>query len=448
MKAVWRSIFRLGALGFLLSGCGDSSAPELQLPPLRSRTSRVDYHSDTDLSACPDAAARVQARLEVLERVFGVSAPARIAYAHYENVEALSGGFQCPTEATGCQLETSVGSTSFVDFHELVHVTLQPQGSPDALVLEGIAVAYQHAGGAEVVLKTWPTWQKLVSQAGIYPPQSAVYDFGGAFSAYLVTRFGMPQFLAFYRSSTAAASPDLFAAQFQQAFGITLDTAWADANTVEGYSVCEDLSPNTPLNGSEAVTDASCLDAFGPARHVFELSRDTPLALETNYGSASIGACSLTEQPSNWGFVGDFTGSWTVDLGSWRPGRYYVTPSNLTAQDSFSATEGAFQGPACAPLVPYVIGHAVQQMRVQMRPELESWVALSYPGKQPLEFRLATDLNSPNATACDWSSCTSCDESTCTAIAGGKLTVQGTLYLHTKTSDARGERGCMLLAAY
>ena len=448
LPAVSRSILTLGALGFLLFGCGSGSDPGPQLPPLQSKTDRVDYYSDTDLSACPDAATRVQTRVEALERVLGVSAPARITYAHFQTTEALSHAFQCPTEASGCQTEANVGSTAFVDFHELVHVTLSPQGYPDALIQEGIAVAYQHSGGADAILKTWPAWRDLVSLAQNYPPESRVYWFGGAFSAYLVTRFGMPKFLAFFRISKSAASPDVFAAQFQETFGSPLDSVWADATEgVEGYSLCDDLSPNTPLDGSEAVADTGCLDTSGPARHVFDLERDTPLALETNYRNGSIGACSLTQAPSNWGWLGGGKGAWSVDLGTWRPGRYYVTPSYLTAQDSFFATEGTYQGPTCAPLAPYVIRHAVEEIRVQMRPELETWAALSYPNSEPLKFRLATDSDSPNPTACDWYACTSCDESTCTAINGDKLTLQGTLYLHTKTTEPRGERGCSLLIA-
>lgn len=448
MRSVSRFILPLSTLGFLLFGCGSDDAPQIVLPPFRSSTARVDYYSDTDLSACPDAAARVQARVEALEGVFGVRAPAHIAYAHYQTTEPLQRDFQCPAEATGCQSGADVASTSFVDYHELVHATLAPQGRPDALLLEGIAVAYQHAGSGDAALKPWPAWRDLVVQARTYPPTSQVYGLGAALSAYLVTRFGMAQFLAFYRSSTNAASPDVFAAQFLQAFGTPLDSVWADMSGVEGGSLCDDLSPNTPLDGSEAVTDSSCLDAHGPARHVFELDRDTPLALETNYGNGSIGACSLTQQPSNAGWMGAIKGFWSVNLGTWRSGTYYVTPDHLNEQDSFLATEGAFQGPTCAPLVPYVIGHVAYEIRIQMRPELESWVAIAYPGPEPLKFAVANDADSPNPTACDWYACSTCDESSCTPIGGGKLTVDGTLYLHTKTREPRGERGCTLLMAH
>jgi hypothetical protein len=438
--SVRRSPAILGALCAPLLGCG--SGPATPLPPVVSNSSRVEYRSDSDLSACPDAAALVQSRLEAMEHAFHVTGPSRITYVHYGDQAALTSS-GCPVEASGCQSGTEIGSTSFVDFHEIVHATLAPQGRPDAVVLEGAAVAYEHTGSE--LFTAWPTWQTAVSQGRSYPAPPVTFLFGAAFSAYLVKHYGVDKFMAFYRSSSANASPETFASQFQSVFGATIDAAWADASTIESLSLCDDLTPNMALDGSEAVTDTSCLDKTGVVRHVFELDGDTPLGIETSYAAAFTSACTLTQLPSVWGWEASQKPPWTATLSSWRPGRYYVTPRSPTAQDSFRATAGAFQGLSCGAIVPYTIASPLVELRVQLRPELETWAEVAWNGPDPLVFNLAADTTDLNSGPCDWYACASCDESTCTPISVTPISIQGVGYFHVKDTQAEGETGCSLL---
>lgn len=429
-----------GACAVVAVACGGE--PSRPLPPLVSRTARVEYHSDSPLDACPSAAALVEARLGQMERAFHVTGPSHITYSHYATWDALTAS-GCPSEATGCEGGEAIGSTSFVDFHEIVHATLEPQGRPNALVLEGAAVMYEHLGAD--LYRQWPRWQDAVSASATYPPPPIVLLFGGAFSAYLVTQYGVDQFMRFYRSSKHDASPDAFAAQFEQTFGVTLDVAWASANDLESLSLCDDLAPNMTLDGTEAATDTSCLDQYGVTRHVFDLDTDTPLAFETSYPTAVAAACTLTELPSIGQWYSTGQPAWLGSLSSWRPGRYYVTPYAPVAGNSFRATAGSFQGLSCAALTPYAITSPLNELNVRLRPELETWAAVSRSPSDPLAFERAVDTTEQPSPACDWYQCSSCDETTCQKLDGGSITLSGTTYIHVRTSDPHGELGCALV---
>jgi hypothetical protein len=135
------------------------------------------------------------------------------------------------------------------DNHETVHIYTARVGMPPEFFNEGIAVAFQTnplAGDYEPRYEGQQVHDavRLYRQSGqLLLPLSRIvttsgfrgisdsvlsYREAGSFVAFLITRFGMDDVLAFFRASTRDDSVAVIELQFQQAFGTTLAVAEAE----------------------------------------------------------------------------------------------------------------------------------------------------------------------------------------------------------------------------
>ncbi|NIP60890.1 MAG: hypothetical protein GWM92_06775 [Gemmatimonadetes bacterium] len=133
------------------------------------------------------------------------------------------------------------------DNHEAVHALVSAELTPaPPLVNEGIAVAHRIFPADEIFEARWngtalDDWARTFRSEGRIPPLEELlrgpdffrfdtemtYPMAGSFVKSVIEAHGYGPIRAFFRASTFEDSPSAFRASFQDAFGETLDAAWA-----------------------------------------------------------------------------------------------------------------------------------------------------------------------------------------------------------------------------
>lgn len=374
----------------------------------------MEYRSQTTLADCPDAPHRVEARLEQLESILHVQGPPKIVYSRFTNWRDATAACS-PMPTTDCTVGPYILSEEHALLHEVVHATMSASW-PNAMLMEGLAVAYGYQ--ADVTwLGPWPDWSELIDAS---PSKDVrVYNYGGAFVAYLITTYGVDDLVALYRLSQTGESPSDFARRFGQLYPVSIDDAWhAAAATAQSTSICTGLQPNMQLDGSEAGAPGDhCIGSPVYARHAFALDQDTSLGIETGYQYVTFGSCNGAEVAATALSGGGLTNSAQGDtlilhLAPWQSGTYYATPTVLRDNETFRIRAGNWIAGACELVTPYLLYRPVQGIVVMMRGGLDSWAAISWAGTTPLVLQTVL----PTPTPYRWSICATCDEADCTPV--------------------------------
>lgn len=415
--------------------CSDGETTEP--PPLRALLPRVAYHSDTDLSDCPDAPEQVQRHVLALEAALRIRGPERITYIHVSRPEKRR-PWPCPDLSHSCADGSRVFSGSHVYQHEVVHATLSPLGHQSALLVEGAATAF---GLNSVSIPSAPDAWRDLSRVPVGIADDRVYASGAALVSFLYHTYGEAELVELYQR----ASPDAerLGSVFEEIYGIPLDEAWALAHQQHSPYVCLGLSDNVRPDWAENVDEGSdCLGPDAAARHVFEVDATTSLALQSNYYDALVHACHATTIPWIERLDSDWEGAPALYLGRFDPGTYFISPSNLGGvsheDQSFRAHRGPFMGLECTEaLEPMNLPAVPKYLQIGLQLDRERVAALEWGGDEPLAFTLRFD----DATGAAWQACETCNDS-CTPLRAGDTLVlqQGVTWLRadpTPGTEAR-----------
>lgn len=405
LRTVFDRTLSLGLVGLAAVSCGTDNDPEL--PPVWAQLPRVQYRSDTDLSLCPEAPELVQQRIEVLESTLGVQGPPQITYVHTSTrAEALRLG-NCTPSARACTRGSEIFAPSYVYDHEIVHAVMSATGHPNSVVIEGVAAAFGYSDDPGIYpLKAW---RDLVSVPNDDPNYVFAVSYGGLLVTRLFDDYGPNKLVSLYKNSPEGLAPDEFAARFEQIYGTTLDDTWASLLTMKYGVVCVDLSDNTDLSGAENNAVPHCPGEIVPARHVWTLDADTPLAIETTYRQALLGSCDPSIVPTDGQVLYNYAaGAPILSLARWHKGTYYATPSRVDGTESFRMWTGPWLGPNCADITPYQLPTAPARFSLGL-PD-QQWLALEWHGDAPLTYLAGLNTGYDNST---WYKCSACDRMQC-----------------------------------
>ncbi|MCY1006158.1 hypothetical protein OV079_11410 [Nannocystis pusilla] len=182
-------------LSLLLAALGLACDP---LPPVRHEGVHVRVAPDPGLELCGGTLAHMDDFVARVSAEFGVDPPLgddRFTY-YWLDPEDFGKRTPCPDAVAGCAVYDGVYSKVAPLDHELVHSVSFAYGVGPQIFVEGLARAYE---GLEAWRSPQPqrprdVW-KFVSANWIAPLD---YDVAGAFTSYLIARFGLDVFLSMY----------------------------------------------------------------------------------------------------------------------------------------------------------------------------------------------------------------------------------------------------------
>ena len=173
----------------------------------------------------------------------------------------ISGPFQEDGCETGDGLQVAAGYLPHQ--HELMHAYLSmlaPGPMPIPLVTEGGASAIGCNAGEGSSLDDLVPWQQAVVETAA-DASRAVYTEGGLMARFLIRTQGADAFVRYYRQAPERRDPALFAANFLQFWGTSIDDVWstmhtvpADSNAFDG-TICPCSLPALPTDGNPIDTD-------------------------------------------------------------------------------------------------------------------------------------------------------------------------------------------------
>jgi hypothetical protein len=343
-----------------------------------------------------------------------------ISYYKFRDLADYQTNSPCPTGTGGCtKIPPEVHSPLTLHGHELVHIYMS-MGSgvrPPGLFEEGIAEALSPEG------RTFPapreSWREVMA---IPPPEEESpvlpnYWSGGWFVSYLLRHFGPAPFVTFYKAATSDHSASAIAQAFQNAYGLSLDDVWSQAQAstprIAGIPVWECVSAE-PLAFGEAGTSLS--DRCDGRGHFARLDLAKPTAF-TWSGSDTTGFAVSSCSVEQWLYtampLADLFGG-TVALPA---GKYYVSPfEGSQGTVSFGQASGVLASD-CHSLSPLVLRDTgPSSLRVAIANSDVPWFAMpEMPGST--SFTL-TNRSYPNAeaTAATVEVCDTC-EGPCRTLA-------------------------------
>jgi len=147
--------------------------------------------------------------------------------------------------------------------HELMHAYLSllaPGPLPIPFVTEGGASAIGCNAGEGASLEYSVPWQKAVVETAADASRD-VYTEGGLLARFLIRTQGADAFVRYYRQAPERIDPALFAANFLQFWGTSIDDVWSEMHTVPADSnsfdttICPCTLPALPTDGTPITDD-------------------------------------------------------------------------------------------------------------------------------------------------------------------------------------------------
>ncbi len=340
-----RRLACVGALAVFLSGCGDNEDAYFAI--LTSQHFRVHVY--------PGVVPRDNL-LDTLEvnfrdiRAFLKFPETLVDYYLYPSVE-LAAKHCFPTEANPlpvpCSKGASVYSNVAPDQHELIHAYMYGVGkAPPPLLQEGVAEGVSCPG--RYVNPLVPPWRDVVGARAL--GTSAVYHAGVALFVYLVRNFGVDPFVEYFGRARDTQDPDLFQADFESFWGISLDTAWIEmlrSRSVDDRinPICPCTQPVTlPLDGSQI--DTRSLDTMTvplPDEH------PGPYLFSTEH-SSRLANCA--QDVLSFDLAGQPNRRRAITTARLLPERHYISAGLGT---SVTAQRGDFVARTCAEAMPIAV---------------------------------------------------------------------------------------------
>lgn len=242
------------------AACSGSSSPlSPSRPPLPLASSSAHYEYHFAPGDTVDAGWQERYHEWATARL-GVQLPRKVGYYKYQSRQEMgdhTGRYNTNGFADVARFEIHVLEPT--DNHEVVHLLMSVIGNSSALFSEGVAVAFQtdpangvfesrfnreevhHAArryldSGELILPL----DRIIETNGFRAITDSVLSYreAGSFVRFLIDRYGLDRFLAFYRSGLMPDSAKaVIKARFQNTIGVTFDeaeAAWLDMLRARG----------------------------------------------------------------------------------------------------------------------------------------------------------------------------------------------------------------------
>jgi len=343
---------------FLAAACSD----EPDLPPLQFETEHFRYYTDEEIAVCPGLADWLEHHYAAHVQWLGVGIPAgkKIEYYKLYNMTELSEFCGSPHGdiPSGCVIGDDVYTTRSYHPHELIHVYAGELGFPPLFFVEGMAVMLGGGGGG-AVNRDLPVELYVETdyfRDVAYPEFGDSYSAAGAFTRFMLDRYGKEACLGFY----AAVPNEAAGAEIREAFlsimGETLEDALAQWRTgpelTEAHirlHLAECAAPSIEAPGAQfdglACEDRDVLYPFSLARS-FTVSGPAGVVLglcAEGATQALLRSCDGVLSPERQlfsyttGHLGSLRELWT-DL---EPGKYWLDVFSATADAALWVEIGA-----------------------------------------------------------------------------------------------------------
>lgn len=244
-----------------------------------------------------------------------------------------------------CAIVRTVYATTIAHEHELVHAAASDLGLAHPFFLEGLAVAFEGAirddqadySGAEA--DETARVLAVLRDGSIWLPGKH-YPLAGAFTRYLIDRFGLRRYFEFYRRTWYADPYSALSRAFKNGFGLRLEQAVADFERTrarcghEGYrfKLLECEAPELAWDGQRLArtlrVDCEDAEAVGQAGESVQIVRSLVVPADGRYqvevrgetrATVAIGSCGGCERRKIAEFEGDTGGTLALPAG-----RYFV----------------------------------------------------------------------------------------------------------------------------
>ncbi len=187
---------------------------------------------------CAGSMAHMDDFVTRLAAQFGVSPPSDEARIRFywltpDGVEEACGG-----PVLGCAPGGVIYSHDAPLDHELVHAVASPLGLPRPLFAEGLAVEYENIGRgpmSDYFVGGSTDVSALVELGQVEFSAQNGYRLAGAFTSFLIDRFGLGDYLLAYSSIERDASRTSIDQVFRDVFGISLEESIAEFAELPGY---------------------------------------------------------------------------------------------------------------------------------------------------------------------------------------------------------------------
>ncbi|MFY0531164.1 hypothetical protein [Nannocystis pusilla] len=237
-------------LALLLAALGLACDP---LPPVRHEGVHVRVAPDPGLELCGGTLAHMDDFVARVSAEFGVDPPIgddRFTY-YWLDPEDFGKRTPCPDAVAGCAVYDGVYSKVAPLDHELVHSVSFAYGVGPQIFVEGLARAYE---GLEAWRSPQPqrprdVW-KFVSANWIAPLD---YDVAGAFTSYLIARFGLDVFLTMYAGLGLVAREGAIDRAFKTHFTVDLARTIDDFTADGGDCLHEHADPKLSECGAPEI---------------------------------------------------------------------------------------------------------------------------------------------------------------------------------------------------
>jgi hypothetical protein len=421
---VQRERLSLLLLGLSALACsGSHNTGHLDLPKDQVWTSphfRYAARAD-DPEVCGGVVDKLEIHLQALTTYLGLPWNGSvISYYKFRDLADYQANSPCPPGSGACtKIPPEVHSPLTLHGHELVHIYMS-MGSgvrPPGLFEEGIAEALSPER------RTFPapreSWRDIMA---IPPPEEESpvppnYWYGGWFVSYLLRHFGPAPFVSFYRAATSDHSASAIAQVFQNAYGLSLDDLWSQAQastpSIAGIPVWECVSAEPLVFGKAGTSLRDRCDGHGPFAGL-DLAKPTAFTWsESGTTGFAISSCSVDEWLTLAMPLADLFGG-AVAL---QAGKYYVKPFEGSQGTVSFAQASNVLASDCHVLSPFVLRDKPgDSLRLAIANSAAPWFAMpQMPGRT--SFTL-TNRSYPDAeaTAATVEVCDTC-EGPCRTLA-------------------------------
>lgn len=198
------------------------------LPEVQQEGAHVRLAADPGLAMCGDGLGHMDRFVELLADDLGRAPPTgrdRITYYLLRDGDFLTRTI-CVADRGGCAVGGDVFATFAPADHELVHASTWEDGVSAAFLLEGLAFAYE--GLAVEIVDRDPEAVVAVSIADAIAAREDgwlpgdMYSLAGAFTAFLLERFGGPAVMRVYRRLQFEDGPGLVSRALEEELGASL----------------------------------------------------------------------------------------------------------------------------------------------------------------------------------------------------------------------------------
>jgi hypothetical protein len=393
----------------LLPGCDGDAA--LDLPDDRLwESEHFRYHlRSNEAAACEGVMDQLERHFALVRDYLGFAWPAGAKVDYYKFRDQLDYAREsdCPEYGSSCVRDGAVLTARILQHHELIHAYLAPLGLPPAFFTEGVAAAL----ACRTPFSIGPRpWREVVAVP--FGNDRAFLE-GPWFVAFLLRTYGPARFLRLYAALPWDASAERIAQVFAEIYGVSLDSAWQNAERAGNDVACLFLweCAGLPLrtDGSEQPIGQAC-DASDEYR-TFELAAPEDLiATSTFYLVNAPVSCDVAPARR----FADDPVWWVPNVSHYSAGRYFVGAFDIPTSLSLRPAAGRVFGAECADVVALDLSDsAFEDSRFELTLPADTgplFVRLKPAAGQAL----CTGAANP-ALAID--ACPDCDESQCAPLS-------------------------------